>query len=205
MECKAKDNMELWNSVQETDPKHTKKANVGGNKLTAIKPQYQVLKATEQWGPYGSKWGFKNIELSYDLLSINLAVFKAIFYYPNGEFQIINSIKLYKDNACTKVDDDFAKKIETDALTKALSKLGFNADVFMGRFDDMRYVDEMDIKHGNKQPAKTREELISDAVSEMEKCDTMGRLQQCWTKYQPYQTEQTFIDAKEEMKTKLSK
>jgi hypothetical protein len=27
---------------------------------------------------------------------------------------------------------------ETDTLTKAISKLGFNADIFMGKFDDLR-------------------------------------------------------------------
>ena len=51
------------------------------------------------------------------------------------------------DRAQKMVDADFAKKIETDALTKALSKLGFNADVFMGRFDDTKYVLEMQQKH----------------------------------------------------------
>lgn len=173
------DNLKLWNEVQETDPKHTRKANVGGNKITAIKPQYQVLNATNQWGPYGKAWGFKNINLSYELLSLNLVVFKALFYYPDGEFEIINSLKLYKDNACTKIDDDFAKKIETDTLTKALSKLGFNADVFMGRFDDMRYVDEMDIKHGNKQPQVAE----SVAVSEMKATTTKAEISAVWAKY----------------------
>ncbi len=47
------------------------------------------------------------------------------------------------DRAEKMVDADFAKKIETDALTKALSKIGFNADVFMGRYDDVKYVNEM--------------------------------------------------------------
>jgi hypothetical protein len=28
-------------------------------------------------------------------------------------------------------------------LTKAISKLGFNADIFMGKFDDLRYIEEM--------------------------------------------------------------
>jgi hypothetical protein len=56
------------------------------------------------------------------------------------------------DNAKTKVDDNFAKKIETDALTKAISKLGFNADIFMGKFDDARYVNEMNIEFGNTPP-----------------------------------------------------
>jgi len=70
-------------------------------------------------------------------------VLNATFFFPGGEFEIKNSINLYIDNAKTKVDSDFAKKIETDTLTKAISKLGFNADIFMGKFDDTRYVDEM--------------------------------------------------------------
>ena len=41
------------------------------------------------------------------------------------------------------LDDNFAKKIETDTLTKAISKLGFNADIFMGKFDDVRYLAEI--------------------------------------------------------------
>ena len=47
---------------------------------------------------------------------------------------------MYMDRAEKMVDADFAKKIETDALTKALSKIGFNADVFMGLYDDHKYV-----------------------------------------------------------------
>ena len=47
-----KDNLKLWNAVEKTDPNHTKKANVKGNKITSIKPQYQILQATKQWGSY---------------------------------------------------------------------------------------------------------------------------------------------------------
>lgn len=138
------ENLELWEKVEKTDPNYTKKANVGGNRITAIGPQYQIKQATEQFGTYGRTWGFKEIKLDYSLaLHADLVVFTGVFYYPKGDFPIINSIKLYKDNAKTKIDDDFAKKIETDALTKALSKLGFNADVFMGRFDDERYVSQL--------------------------------------------------------------
>lgn len=137
-------NLELWHKVEKTNPAYTKNANVGGNKITSIAPQYQIMNVTEQFGSYGSKWGFKNIELDYSLIEkLDLCVFKAIFFYPGGEFPIINSIKMFMDNAKTKVDDNFAKKIETDALTKAISKLGFNADIFMGKFDDVRYVEEM--------------------------------------------------------------
>ena len=138
-------NLELWNRVEKTNPKYTKRAKLSGREITAISPQYQIMQVTEQFGTYGEKWGFKDIKLSYDLVEkCNLVVFKGTFFFPKGEFEIINSCKLYMDRANTMVDDNFAKKIETDALTKAISKLGFNADIFMGKFDDVRYVAEME-------------------------------------------------------------
>ena len=159
-----KDNLKLWNSVEKTNPKYTKRAKVGGNSITSISPQFQVMNATEQFGSYGKKWGFKNIELDYSITStpiilsvvdwntkqttdiksiLGLVGFKATFFYPDGQFEITNSIKIFTDNKHSKIDDNFAKKVETDALTKALSKLGFNADIFMGKFDDVRYLAEI--------------------------------------------------------------
>jgi hypothetical protein len=159
-----KDNLELWNKVEKTNPKYTKKAKVGGLNITAIAPQFQIMNATEQFGAYGEKWGFKHISFDYSITNtpitlnvvdwntkkeeeiksiLGLVGFKATFFFPNGEFEITNSIKIFTDNKHSKIDDNFAKKLETDALTKALSKLGFNADIFLGKFDDVRYVEEM--------------------------------------------------------------
>lgn len=157
-------NLSLWRKVEKTNPNYTKKAKVGGNQITAISPQFQILNATEQFGSYGENWGFKNIELDYSITNtpISLSVldwntkekeiinsilglvgFKATFFFPNGEFEITNSIKIFTDNKHSKIDDNYAKKLETDALTKALSKLGFNADIFLGKFDDVRYLEEV--------------------------------------------------------------
>ena len=137
-------NLELWDKVEKTNPKHTKSANVRGNKITAIAPQQQIKNATEQFGVYGIKWGFKSIVLDYAMLErTGIVVFHGLFYFVGGEFPISASISAFRDNAMTKPDADFAKKVETDALTKALSKLGFNADVFMGLYDDHKYVQMM--------------------------------------------------------------
>ena len=38
------------------------------------------------------------------------------------------------------LDTDAYKKLETDTLTKALSRLGFNADIFEGLYDDPNYI-----------------------------------------------------------------
>lgn len=178
------DNLKLWNSVEKTNPAYTKKAKVGGNNITAISPQFQILNATEQFGSYGKTWGFRNIELDYSITntpivlnvvdwntkakeSINsilgLVGFKATFFYPSGEFEITNSIKIFTDNKHSKIDDNYAKKLETDALTKALSKLGFNADIFLGKFDDVRYVEEV-TKEFNKPVKKLLTATQFDAV-----------------------------------------
>lgn len=160
-------NLDLWKSVEKTNPNYTKKAKVSGNSITSISPQFQIMNATEKFGIYGESWGFKSIELDYSLVNVDfymdktegvypnikitgkekttmgLVVFKAIFYHPKGEFPVINSIDLFTSNKRNKVDDNFAKKLETDSLTKCLSKLGFNADIFLGKFDDLRYLDDV--------------------------------------------------------------
>jgi len=136
-------NLELWNKVEKTNPNYTKKVNVKGNNITSIAPQFQIMNATEQFGVYGVSWGFKNMEIDYTLKDIGMVAFKATFFFPKGEFETINSVGLFRDNAMSKIDDNFAKKLETDTLTKCLSKLGFNADIFLGKFDDQRYLAEV--------------------------------------------------------------
>ena len=166
----TKDNLSLWNKVEKTNPKYTKKAKVGGMSITAIAPQYQIMMVTEQFGVYGKTWGFKNIELDYSLVEkYDMVVFKGTFFFPEGQFEIINSYKLFINNAKTMLDDNFAKKIETDTLTKAISKLGFNADIFLGKFDDVRYVNEMNAEFNPIQKVKTPSEKLNE-------CKTLSEL-----------------------------
>ena len=73
-------NLELWNKVEKTNPNYTKKANVKGNNITSIAPQFQIMNATEQFGVYGVTWGFKNMEIDYTLRDIGMVSFKAVFF-----------------------------------------------------------------------------------------------------------------------------
>ena len=137
-------NMKLWEQVCETDPKHTKKVNQRGG-FTAIDAQYQVKRATEMFGPIGLGWGVKN-EV-FTPMTNGMALYQAEFWYKSsgddGSFPINSSIAMQKNG---RLDEEFAKKVSTDALTKGLSKMGFNSDIFEGKFDDNRYIKEMDIK-----------------------------------------------------------
>jgi adenylate kinase family enzyme len=141
-------NMKLWDAVEKTDISFTKTVNQRGG-YTAISPQYQLMKATEQFGPYGSGFGLSDSELNFDLFeSIGLVIHKAVFFYVidgvRSEFPIHNAIEAAKTTQKGKwVDVDFAKKLETNTVSKALSKLGFNADVFMGMMEDQSYINEL--------------------------------------------------------------
>jgi len=139
-EKKAKDNMELWNKVCKTDPAITKRVTLRGG-FTSIDAQSQIKRATELWGPYGGDWGMR--ECHYDFINTpsekgeQTGIYLiAIFYYPEGEFSIASDMYYQPHNDCMK-------KLLTDVTTKALSKLGFNSDVFEGKFDDNKYVEKM--------------------------------------------------------------
>ena len=150
-------NMVLWEKVCETNPDITKRVTVRGG-FTSIDAQTQVKRATELWGQYGHKWGMR--DLSYEMIydnakPIGLSLV-TMFYYPSSLSTISGSnprssgseakFPISSDMAYSPKDDCY-KKLATDALTKALSRLGFNSDVFEGKFDDSKYVAEMKKKY----------------------------------------------------------
>ena len=213
-------NLELWYNVEKTNPKYTKKAKVGGNNITAISPQFQIMNATEQFGSYGRKWGFTNIKYDYSLTNtpikisitdyntksvsvvdtiLGLVGFKATFFYPEGQFEISNSIKIFTDNKHSKIDDNYAKKLETDTLTKALSKLGFNADIFLGKFDDVRYLQEVTNEFKQKETQLNIERLNARLTA----CTTIEQLATTYKSFTKPEQLST-VEKKDELKEKLN-
>jgi len=176
----APDNMQLWNSVCVTDPQYTKRVNQRGG-FTAIGAQSQIMEATKVFGPFGTGFGVCDEAFHY-IDSVGLCLYQAELWYahPPGSVLVKRSAlpihSSIKYSANGRVDDDFAKKVATDALTKGLSKLGFNADVFLGLFDDNKYVNQLKTTatankvaetYANKTPinkiASTNNGTITDA------------------------------------------
>lgn len=138
-------NLKLWESVKEPDRDFVKKVNMRGG-FTSVSPQYIIKLATNHLGIYGAGFGLSESSFDYSLLeSHRVAIHTAVFFYMmDGErfsFPITNSIEVVTRNG--HVDTDYAKKAETNTLCKALSKLGFAADVYMGLFEDENYVDDL--------------------------------------------------------------
>lgn len=163
-------NMKLWDAVCNTDPTHTKEVSYG-RKFTAIDAQYQIKNATEQFGVYGEKWGIETTDYSYREFPNNrvLLVCNAVFKHPTGSFPISSSIMLSDTdkNGKVRIDEEAFKKVETDITTKALSKLGFNADVFMGLYDDNKYVNSMREKFKDTDTQKPVQELSEVTIEHL--------------------------------------
>ena len=209
------DRMLLWNAVSKTNPDHTKPANKNFVNFTSIDPASQFQAATEQWGPFGKDWGLKNQDYSYMDFSnqTKLAKLSAIFYYPDGEFEInINLNVCYMTKAkpqkpsYLKIDDEYCKKMETSAVSKSLAKLGFNADIFLGKFEDSQYLDFIQKEFTAKEKAendKIEKEILFGDLYRLQK--QLGYLEEKDTKESVYKEyEETALESLEQTRDYLT-
>ena len=168
----SNENTKLWDSVSKTDPNHTKKVNQRGG-FTAIDAHYQVQQATEAFGPVGIGWGY---ECDYRVQ--DGVVLCLLNFWHGDRGNTFGPIAGCADFTTKRLDTDAPKKAMTDALTKALSHLGFNADVFLGKFDDNKYIAQLTAEFTQKQKADSK----SDAIATLKKAQTIDELQAAWLK-----------------------
>ena len=155
------DNLKLWNSVCKSDKKYLKEVTFG-RKFTAIDPQYQVRCATEAFGVVGHGWGWTSETRVINLSHGDTVVFADVSIWTGAKENVYGCFTgcrtLYNAQK-KKIAEDAPKMAVTDALTKGLSHLGFNADVFLGEYDGNKYVQDSHNNHElkayvpKKQPA----------------------------------------------------
>lgn len=164
----SNENLKIWDQVEKTDLAFAKKVNQRGG-YTAISPQYQLKQATKVFGSYGKGFGLSESDFDMSLFeSLGVVMHKAKFFYVTGgervEFPISNAIQATTGAGDKKrVDVDFAKKVETNTVSKALSKLGFNADVFMGMFEDNQYMQELNNELAIQKAEDKEQEAVKQA------------------------------------------
>lgn len=130
-------NMNIWDAVSTTDPDRTKRVNQRGG-FTAIDASYQIEMATRQFGPIGIGWGYC---AKYDV--IGELVFAYVTMWHGDRENTFGPIAGCAQLTGNRTDHDAPKKAMTDGITKGLSQLGFNADVFAGKFDDNKYIEDL--------------------------------------------------------------
>lgn len=144
------DNMEIWNKLGKTDPKHTKGfKRAGGFGGTAIKPIYTIQKMTEVFGPASQGWGTD--DPLFQVVPGNdgqVAVYCTVALWTGDQssggrvYGVGGDMVVVKQSSGLRTDDEAFKKAFTDAVGNAMKHLGMSADVHMGMFDDSKYVQE---------------------------------------------------------------
>jgi hypothetical protein len=131
-------NLKLWEQVEKTPKELIEKVDAGdGKQLNTVASINRIKKATELFGVYGKNWGLKDIKHSEKRIfnTLILGELEAIFFYTHNdvkiEFEISNSTPIVsQEDKKLKVNYTYRKALETDTITKALSRLGFNADIY---------------------------------------------------------------------------
>ena len=135
--------MRIWDSLSKTNPDYTRSVPSSyGKKITSIDPMYQIQCMTETFGPVGLGWKY-NVKYTYQ---DNLVFAEVSIHYCVHDNWFEYGPVCSVQNLCKKngtLDDEAPKKAMTDAMTKAFSHLGMSADVFLGKFDDSKYVQEV--------------------------------------------------------------
>ena len=172
-------NMTIWDAVSKTDPKHTKKVAFG-RKFTAIDAHYQVMKATEQFGPVGDGWGYHcEHGIEGKLAWCDVLVWWGDEDKTHQFGPIRGMAEITTAKSPDRVDTDAPKKAMTDALTKGLSHLGFSADVFLGLFDDNKYLSE-------RTKASKDKEWAVEVGLKLSKSKDIAELDERMTKLEPH-------------------
>jgi hypothetical protein len=157
------ENLSLWRAVERTPTEHTKAITGKSYSGTSPKPYYLVQKATETFGPVGIGWGFtivdERIEDGAGGERLHIARVRVWYKWngERGEVEHIGGTSFSGTRASGKAytDEDAPKKSVTDALVKALSMIGFAGDIFMGRYDDSKYVGELKAEAAAEKRAAT--------------------------------------------------
>ena len=158
--------MKIWDAVSKTDPAHTKTVNQRGG-FTAIGANYQIKMATEQFGPIGIGWGY---DCGEPIFTGPFIIVPVTMWHSGDRANKFGPILGCAEIAGKRPDSDAPKKATTDGVTKALSQLGFNADVFLGQFDDNKYVQQREREEEQKP--------VDEAIEGIEHCNSVAVLQE---------------------------
>lgn len=148
----ATDNLALWRSLEKTNTKFVKPITGKAYSGTSPSPHWIRMRLTEQLGPHGIGWGVNVI--SEDIQPVGTdgtklhSVHIRLWYKLGGERGEVEAFggtpMCYPTKAGRFMsDEDYRKKSLTDAFVKAAAEIGVCADIFLGRWDDSKYVAQL--------------------------------------------------------------
>lgn len=140
----------LWERFADIDPKFTKPISGRDYGGTSPNPQYVIRCLTEMFGPAGKGFGWNVITEEFKELGGTYLHWCRIRFWWKDE-DGVHSVEEYGQTKAAyvtskgtmRVDEDAPKKSLTDAIIKGASHIGIAANIFLGRWDDQKYVAEV--------------------------------------------------------------
>lgn len=177
-------NLDTWDRFADIDPKFTKPITGKPYKGTSPNPHYVIKCLTEMFGPVGVGFGWEVVAEGFQPMGEEMLHWCRIrFWHGDGKgFDAYGQTKaVMKTRSGLMNDEDAPKKSLTDAITKAAAQVGVGANIFLGRWDDNKYVAEVDAKFRDeerkKQPADdTSVNRIKAAIDKAADLAALGRL-----------------------------
>lgn len=162
-------NLSLWNRHADIDPKFTKAITGKQYKGTSPNPQYVIQCLTDMFGPVGEGFGWRVLREDFQPLGEKTLHWCRIeFWHTIRE----NTFESYGQTLAAyptssggfMVDEDAPKKSLTDAIIKAASHIGIAANIFLGRWDDQKYVAQVNAEFRQEE----RKDSAPPAASQVE-------------------------------------
>lgn len=214
------DNLQLWNRFADIDPKFTKPITGKAYKGTSPNPQYVIQCLTDMFGPVGQGFGWDVVAEEFTPLGPEVLHWCRIKFWHTERANIFDSYGQTKAVYASKegkiiVDEDAPKKSLTDAIIKAASHIGVAANIFLGRWDDQKYVQEVNQEYRQeerraKQDTRAmdaqivHERAVTDAHAMIESADTLSDLASVWKSLaREVQADPRVIEAKDNRKEQL--
>lgn len=157
------DNLKIWNTFADIDPAYTKPITGKSYKGTSPNPQYVIRCLTEIFGPVGKGFGWEVLEDGFQPLGDEVLHWCRVRFWHEDRANCFESYgqtkALMKTRNGLMSDEDAPKKSLTDAIVKAASHLGIAANIFLGRWDDQKYVATVNEGFRDKEEPRTTDQI----------------------------------------------
>lgn len=148
-------NLETWDKFADIDPAFTKPITGKAYKGTSPNPQYVIRCLTELFGPVGVGFGWEVVAEDFIPIGEEVLHWCRIRFWHGKRENFWDSYgqtkALMKTRNGLMSDEDAPKKSLTDAIIKAASQLGIAANIFLGRWDDQKYVAQVSEQYREKE------------------------------------------------------
>lgn len=181
-------NLELWERFADIDPKYTKPITGKPYRGTSPNPHYIIRCLTEMFGPVGVGFGWEVKDEGFQPLGEEVLHWCRIrFWHGDGPgFESYGQTKAYmKTKSGFLADEDAPKKSLTDAITKAAAQVGVASNIFLGRWDDNKYVAEVNAGYRTAERSEQKPEFNAIAArdrikAKIQKSEVLDELANVW-------------------------